>query len=142
MVKRSGFPVVVHVLVFRDEALLLLRRAHTGLFDGHWAPPGGHLEAAELPSATAVRELREETALELSPAALQPVALLHYGAGGGGLNLLFATRAGAVLEPRFDPGSADALEWWPLAALPAARVPWLDAALEAAAGPRWYDEGL
>jgi ADP-ribose pyrophosphatase YjhB (NUDIX family) len=46
--------------VFRGGRMLLLQRPDSGL----WALPGGLAEVGELPSHSAVRELREETGLE------------------------------------------------------------------------------
>lgn len=40
---------------------------------GDWAVPGGHMEAGESPSETAVRELREEVGLDTDPDALRLV---------------------------------------------------------------------
>ena len=51
-------------LVMRDGRLLLMRRAHEPWRD-HWDIPGGFCEFEEHPSATAVREAREETGLEV-----------------------------------------------------------------------------
>lgn len=157
MSERERFPILVHLLIESGDSLLLLRRAGTGLFDGCWAPPGGHLEAGETPRAAALRETLEELGLELDGEQLRAVGLMHYASGGGGFNLLFAIRLLDRIAPRFDPNIADAARWWPRNALPEARVPWLDAALERTDGdealgqpgrrderrphPDWYSEG-
>lgn len=157
MSERERFPILVHLLIESGDSLLLLRRAGTGRFDGCWAPPGGHLEAGESPRAAALRETLEELGLELHGEQLRAVGLMYYGSDGGGFNLLFATRLGERMTPRFDPSIADAACWWPRNALPEARVPWLDGALERSgrddaseqpqpedrrqAGPNWYSEG-
>ena len=52
----------VQCIVVRDGAILLGRRVRSA-GEGHWALPGGHMEFAETPMATAARELREETGL-------------------------------------------------------------------------------
>lgn len=132
MSERERFPILVHLLIESGDLLLLLRRSGTGRFDGWWAPPGGHLEAGETPRAAALRETLEEVGLELDGDPLRAVGLMHYASGGGGFNLLFATRLCEPVAPRFDPSIADAARWWPRNALPDARVPWLDAALEQA----------
>lgn len=151
MTERHRFPVLVHVLIVSADRLLLLRRAGTGRFDGCWAPPGGHMEAGETPRAAAVRELREESGIELEGEQLEAVGLMHYLDGGGGFNLLFAATLPERLPPTFDPLSADDAAWWPRQALPEPRVAWLDAALQRAErnlasppGPTatpWYGEG-
>jgi 8-oxo-dGTP pyrophosphatase MutT (NUDIX family) len=44
-------------------------------FKAHpWVLPGGSVEPGEKPSEAAVRELREETGIEISPAEFQPIA--------------------------------------------------------------------
>jgi 8-oxo-dGTP diphosphatase len=52
------------VLVVRGGQLLLVRR-RIEPFKGHWDIPGGFLEETETPEAGAVREVREETGLEV-----------------------------------------------------------------------------
>lgn len=51
-------------LVEHRGQILMLRRAQEP-FAGSWDLPGGHCEFAEHPSATAVRETREELGLEI-----------------------------------------------------------------------------
>lgn len=62
-------------VVHRDRTLLLLHRKL-----GMWFPPGGHIDPNELPDQAALREVREETGLE--------VELLSPGAPLGGVTVL------------------------------------------------------
>jgi 8-oxo-dGTP diphosphatase len=56
--------VGVGVLVRRgSDVLLVLRRNVHG--DGTWSTPGGHLDFGEAPEDCAVREVREETGIEI-----------------------------------------------------------------------------
>jgi ADP-ribose pyrophosphatase YjhB (NUDIX family) len=55
---------VVHAVVERDGALLLVRRAAHLLEGGKWGLPGGFLDRDETLTAAALRELREETGWE------------------------------------------------------------------------------
>jgi 8-oxo-dGTP diphosphatase len=48
---------------------LVIRRGWAP-FKGHWALPGGHVDAGEKPLPAAVRELFEETGVRVSPASL------------------------------------------------------------------------
>ena len=56
-------------VVLRDGRALLARRALDPA-RGKWDIPGGFLEPDELPEAGAIRELREETGLMITPTAL------------------------------------------------------------------------
>ena len=71
-------PYASCVVVWRDGAtgreFLVLHRAHFGPdFAGEWAwtPPSGARQPREHPDAAAVRELREETTLELRLARIE-----------------------------------------------------------------------
>jgi len=60
-----GAPVVgVGAIVFQDEKVLLVRRGREPL-KGEWSLPGGRLELGEHLEAAVVREVREETGLEV-----------------------------------------------------------------------------
>jgi ADP-ribose pyrophosphatase YjhB (NUDIX family) len=68
--------VAVSVLLAQEGRVLLVRRAVVPRI-GYWALPAGFVDAGELPQETAVREVREETGLEVALNGLltiQPIA--------------------------------------------------------------------
>jgi 8-oxo-dGTP diphosphatase len=60
---------VAAAIVYESGQLLAVRRRD----NGHWEPPGGILELHETIQAGLVREVREETGLEVEPQALSGV---------------------------------------------------------------------
>lgn len=78
-------------LVVRDGRLLLVKRAIQP-FQGYWDIPGGFLEEDEHPEAGAIREVREETGLEVRLTGLLGFYVDRYGYGDEGdycLNIYF-----------------------------------------------------
>ncbi|WP_045742687.1 NUDIX hydrolase [Actinoplanes rectilineatus] len=74
--------VDVHVLLRRaDGHILLMERAGTGYADGLLCPPSGHLEAGESVTAGAVRELAEETGVDVREDDLHFVHVVHHRNG-------------------------------------------------------------
>jgi len=64
---------IVFVVNKKDE-VLILKRSNRGSFPGVWALPGGKGEPGESPEETAVREVMEETQIQLS---LDSLLFLH-----------------------------------------------------------------
>lgn len=56
--------VGVGIIVRRNDEVLLLRRKNVH-GEGTWSTPGGHLDPGETPEECAVREVREETGVEV-----------------------------------------------------------------------------
>ncbi|HLQ04336.1 MAG TPA: 8-oxo-dGTP diphosphatase [Verrucomicrobiae bacterium] len=69
-----AYPRVLATLVYaiRDDQVLLHRRVKDPN-KGLWVAPGGKLEPTESPTECAVREMREETGLELEDPVLRGV---------------------------------------------------------------------
>ena len=87
-------PTASAVVRAGDGRILLARRAGPPE-EGKWDLPGGFLEEGEHPLDTLVRELREETGLEVEPLELVAVEMDVYGAGDDApatLNLYWTAR--------------------------------------------------
>lgn len=74
-------PVECAGAVVRDEAgrLLLVRRGRPPA-EGLWSLPGGRIEPGETAAAAAVREVREETGLDVEVGAVLITAVVADGA--------------------------------------------------------------
>jgi len=82
--------IAVGVAVFRDDALLLVRRVmEPGR--GKWALPGGWVDAGQDPREAAAREALEEAGIVVEVGEVVE-AFLNPPADGGALFLLFAGR--------------------------------------------------
>jgi 8-oxo-dGTP diphosphatase len=70
-------PVAVVVVRHSDRIWVKLRR-ETGHLDGCWEFPGGKVQAGEEPVEAAVRELFEETGLQVEPGQLHPLSQFEF----------------------------------------------------------------
>jgi 8-oxo-dGTP diphosphatase len=138
-VTRDVFPVVVHVLMFRDQRLFLLRRANSGFMDGYYVLPGGHQQAGESVEAAAQRECEEETGVQ--DTVLSPVCVMPYRSEGHqGLNFVFE-----ALQWQGEPGIAepelfsDAV-WAPPGTMPEPHAMWISDVLRCRADGVWFKE--
>lgn len=74
---RARFPVTVHLLFFRNDQVLLLRRFNTGYADGQYSVPAGHLDGGETVLAAAAREAEEEVGIRLQASDMTFSTVMH-----------------------------------------------------------------
>jgi len=128
--------VAAYALVVRDGSegpeLLLTRNSARGPHPGSWTLPGGGIDHGEEPRDTVVREVREETGLECTPADVLDVTSAHFeGTAPSGrredfhaLQIVFDAVVGDG-EPQVveSDGTTDRAAWVPLADLERADLP-------------------
>lgn len=102
--------LTVDVALFaRDDTgqwrVLMIRRGWEP-FKGHWALPGGHVDAGEFVAVAALRELAEETGLSIGPVPLRRVGVYdNPGRDPRGRYVTFASTA--VLPEMTAPTAGD-----------------------------------
>ena len=74
---RTKFPVTVHLLFFRENQILLLRRFNTGYEDGNYSVPAGHLDGDETVRMAAQREALEEIAVHIEIEDIDFASMMH-----------------------------------------------------------------
>jgi 8-oxo-dGTP diphosphatase len=93
-----------------DDVLLLKRGEHKRVFPGRYNGVGGHIERDEDPLTGAIREMQEETGLDVTHVRFH--GILHVDAGGenGIMVFVFSAQAAARAFANSDEGT---LEWVP-----------------------------
>nr|WP_150136041.1 NUDIX domain-containing protein [Streptomyces hyaluromycini] len=131
-------PVDVHMFLRRDSAagplVLLTRRA--GPVYATWLrhAPSGRLDGPhEDLVAAVIRETCEETGVLLDRADVGSVVTLHHRAPGGAarIGVFFAARSWQGTPQIMEPDKCDAMDWFPLDALPEPMVAYCRAGIDA-----------
>ena len=110
--------VVLHAVVEKDGAILLVRRAPHLLEGGKWGLPGGFLNRDESLSHGVVRELREETGWEGQVVALLRVNSRPDRPHEDRQNVAFDFVVMPVRRVGEPDGETSAVEWVKIAELP------------------------
>ena len=104
---------VVALLRNSDEEFLLLQDSRDGIMHGHWAPPHGRCELTDLDEeASVVREVKEETAIDVRPVR----KILTQAADTKIKTVSFWLVEAAVTQPRvvLDTNESTAYGWFSL----------------------------
>ena len=135
-----GIPTGVHVIFAQGDRVLLMRRANTGFFDGLLSLPGGHVEPGESVVMAAMREMREELAVEVAGDDLHMVGVVHRRSDTNRIDFFMRAARWAGTPVRAEPDKCAALQWVARDALPADTVPYVADALARDASVPWIAE--
>lgn len=106
-------------IVMRGDEVLLVRRGREP-YKGCWALPGGFMEMDETIERCAVRELQEETGIEVGQGQLRLVGVFSAPGRdprGRTVTAAYAVEVPAGTEAIAGDDAAD-VRWWPLVQLP------------------------
>lgn len=137
---RARFPATVHLLFFRGDEVLLLRRFHTGYRDGEYSLPAGHLDGEETVKAAAVREALEEIGVHFPPEAAVFSSVMHRHEGDERVDFFLEVEKWEGEPFNAEPEKCDDLRWVPLAGLPPNLVPYVRRAIENHLAGTRFDE--
>jgi 8-oxo-dGTP diphosphatase len=93
-----------------DDILLLKRGDHKRIYPGRYNGVGGHIERGEDPLSGAIREMREETGLDITQARFRGVIHVDAGETAGIMVFVFSAEATSRAFTDSDEGT---LEWIP-----------------------------
>jgi 8-oxo-dGTP diphosphatase len=121
----------VHLLLLdADGRALFGRRHNTGLADGVYHLPAGHLEAGESVVQAVVREAREELGITIDPQHLEFAHIMHSPVTGGRASFFFCARQWTGIPANCEPDKCSELRWFPLDALPGDMISYCRVALK------------
>ncbi len=140
MKKRMGASVNSYLILRQDDKVLLNLRKNTGYADGEWCLIAGHVEDDESATAGMIREAREEIGIEISPSDLKVVHVMHRQTNRLNVDIFFDCRNWKGEIKNVEPEKCEALEFFPIAKLPASIVKFNAEALKAVHNDLCYSE--
>ena len=127
---RAKFPVTVHLLFFRKNHVLLLRRFNTGYGDGQYSVPAGHLDGGETVIAAAAREGLEETGIHIETNQIAFSSVLHRKDGDERVDFFVEVRRWQGEPVNTEPEKCDELRWVNVDMLPDNVIPYVRKAIQ------------
>ena len=88
---RACFTVIAHTMLILQGSVFLLRRHKTGVLDGWYSLPGGHMELGETTTLCAARECSEEAGVEVENLELRRIHSYLFR-GDQGLNFILTSK--------------------------------------------------
>ena len=121
----------VHLLLLDPAGRVLFGlRQGTGLMDGTYHLPAGHMEAAESAVQTVIREAREELGITIDPEHVEFAHVAHSAVSGGRVSFFFRVRQWKGIPVNREPHKCGGLRWFPLDELPEAMISYARTVLE------------
>lgn len=127
---RARFPVTVHLLFFRENQILLLRRFNTGFRDGEYSVPAGHLDGNETVIAAAAREAGEEIGVQIEAGEMTFSSVMHRNEGDERVDFFVHVRRWQGEPVNAETDKCDELRWTDVNDLPMNTIPYVRQAIQ------------
>jgi 8-oxo-dGTP diphosphatase len=123
-------PSAIHLFLFENNQILLLRRFNTGWQDGNYSVPAGHVDAGEPVIAASIREAREEIGIDIKPCDLDVVHVMHRKSEEERVDFFLVVKHWAGEISNKEPHKCDDLRWCSIGTLPVNIIPYIKQGLE------------
>ncbi len=123
---------VSHLILIKDNKILLSRRFNTGYEDGNYSVVAGHLDGNETFTQAMIREAKEEAGIDIVAEDLEVIHVMHRKSPPETNERidLFLKASKWKGEPKImEPDKCDDLKWFPIDDLPANIVPYIKHAI-------------
>lgn len=124
---KERFKIVpaVHLLLIKDDKILLSRRMNTGFCDGSYSVVAGHLDGGETTTLAMIRESKEECGIILSPESLKMAHVMHRKSNEERVDFFFTASNWEGNPINIEKNKCDDLSWFLLNDLPDNMVPYV-----------------
>ena len=141
MPDRFGAIPEVHLFLLNDDRLLLLRRCNTDYENGNYSVIAGGVEADEEVTAAAIREATEEAGIDIRPADIDVVGVMHRKGADGVVSVVFflTARAWGGEIVNAEPWNHDEVSWHSVDNLQENMIAYVRAAFTNYRQGRFYD---
>lgn len=137
---RAG-AIVSAYLILKDKGRLLLNlRQNTGYCDGMWSLVAGHVEDGESATEGMIREAKEEIGINLRPAQIQVVHIMHRKTNRLNVDVFFDCQSWCGEVQNCEPEKCEKLEFFSLSTLPSNMIDYNVMALRYILEGRFYSE--
>lgn len=130
MENRYKISVATHLILIKNNSILLQRRFNTGYEDGNYSVIAGHINDDESIREAMVREAKEEAGIIINIDDLQFLHVSHRKTTSEKIDFFFTTSKWTGTPLIAEPNKADDLDWFELNDLPVNTVDYIKSALE------------
>jgi len=129
----------VSVILEKENKVLLMRRSNTGVHDGKYVFPGGHIDEGETLEEAAKREVLEEVGIGVG--VLKLVHVIHINEADDELVGFIFKAENWEGEPRnMEPEKCDQVDWFGFENLPEKTAPYLIQTIQGVRNAQFYSE--
>lgn len=130
----------VHVLFYRNEEVLLLKRQNTGFQDGNWSVVAGRMDGGEEVIAAAIREAEEEAGVVIKPTDIEIIGVMHRkNTTSEWVDFFLNVHSWQGEITNKEPEKCEQLKWFHLKELPDNMVTYIRLALEKKQQGLWFE---
>lgn len=130
MADRFKLISAVHLMLIKDNKILLLRRCNTGYEDGNYSVVAGHIDGNEEIKTAMIREAQEEAGIIINENDIEIVGVMHRKSTDERIDFFLKCEKWGNEITNMEPNKCDELKWVDINALPDNVIPYIKKSIE------------